>query len=187
MLGFCEVDLKHVLPPVLLAAVYPLMKRVSSYPQLVLAFSIALCVPMGWITVAGEIADQDRAMIWVLELAVVAWVLGFDCCYALQDAKADEKAGVKSLVLTVGFRWIKVVVAALMVVAVGCIGVAATWCRMGWAVTAVIGLWGASLVVMMKTLDVEKPETGGKVFRWNIMIGGFLSVAHMFELVVSGL
>ncbi len=76
----------------LLVALYPLAKRVTWWPQLVMGFTFGFGAPMGYAAAAHRIDGAWAA----LYAAAVLWDLGFDTIYAHQDRADDVLAGVKS-------------------------------------------------------------------------------------------
>ena len=76
----------------LLVALYPLAKRVTWWPQLMMGFTFGFGAPLGYAAGAGRL---DTA--WaVLYGAAILWDLGFDTIYAHQDREDDALVGVKS-------------------------------------------------------------------------------------------
>jgi len=76
----------------LLVALYPLAKRVTWWPQLMMGFTFGFGAPLGYAAGAGRL---DAA--WaVLYGVAILWDLGFDTIYAHQDREDDALVGVKS-------------------------------------------------------------------------------------------
>ncbi|GJD57374.1 4-hydroxybenzoate octaprenyltransferase [Methylobacterium dankookense] len=86
--GAILIGLCSLLP----VAVYPFMKRVMSMPQAVLGLAFAWGALMGWAAVFGRL---DAAPL-LLYAGSVAWVIGYDTIYAVQDIEDDEIAGIRS-------------------------------------------------------------------------------------------
>ncbi len=82
----------------LLVAVYPLMKRVTFWPQAWLGLTFNWGALLGWAAARGEISAPA---LW-LYAAGIAWTLGYDTIYAHQDKEDDVLAGVKSTALKFG-------------------------------------------------------------------------------------
>jgi 4-hydroxybenzoate polyprenyltransferase len=76
----------------LLVMLYPLAKRVTWWPQLMMGFTFGFGAPMGFAAAAGRI-DWAWASIYG---AAILWDLGFDTVYAHQDREDDALVGVKS-------------------------------------------------------------------------------------------
>ena len=79
-------------------AAYPFMKRITWWPQawLGLVFSWALLV--GWSDIEGALTLP----MWLLYAGSIAWVIGYDTIYALQDREDDAMIGIRSSALRMG-------------------------------------------------------------------------------------
>ena len=75
-----------------LAFTYPLMKRVTYWPQLFLGITFNYGLILGWTAVVGQI---DIVPV-IFYLGAIFWTLGYDTVYGFQDIKDDEIIGVKS-------------------------------------------------------------------------------------------
>jgi len=75
-----------------LVAVYPLAKRVTWWPQLVMGFTFGFGAPMGYAAAAGHLGAAWAA----IYAAAIAWDLGFDTIYGFQDIEDDILVGIKS-------------------------------------------------------------------------------------------
>ncbi len=73
-------------------AVYPFVKRFSHWPQAVLGAAFAWGALMGWAAARGALAPAPA----LLYFGAVAWTIGYDTVYALQDVKDDAVIGVGS-------------------------------------------------------------------------------------------
>jgi 4-hydroxybenzoate polyprenyltransferase len=80
------------LASLLLVAAYPFMKRITWWPQAWLGFVFSWGALVGWIAVA-EHASPAMAFLY---LGSVAWVIGYDTIYAIQDIEDDALVGVRS-------------------------------------------------------------------------------------------
>ena len=78
---------------------YPLMKRVTYWPQLVLGFAFNWGAMLGWSAVAGAV---DWSVVLPLYAGSIFWTLVYDTIYAHQDKTDDVHAGVKSTALLFG-------------------------------------------------------------------------------------
>jgi 4-hydroxybenzoate polyprenyltransferase len=77
---------------------YPLMKRVTFWPQFFLGLAFNWGALVGWTAVTGRIEPAALA----LYAAGIAWTIGYDTIYAHQDKADDIDAGVKSTALRFG-------------------------------------------------------------------------------------
>jgi 4-hydroxybenzoate polyprenyltransferase len=80
------------LASLLVVALYPFMKRAIWMPQIVLGFAFAWGGLMGWAAAFGSLSPAALA----IYVAAVAWTVGYDTIYAVQDIEDDEVAGIKS-------------------------------------------------------------------------------------------
>jgi 4-hydroxybenzoate polyprenyltransferase len=83
---------------VALVAAYPFMKRITWWPQAWLGLVFSWGALVGWAAVAGRL-DLPALLLW---LGTVAWVVGYDTLYAIQDVEDDALVGVKSSALRLG-------------------------------------------------------------------------------------
>jgi 4-hydroxybenzoate polyprenyltransferase len=86
------------LPGAALAAAYPLMKRYTHMPQLVLGIAFSWGIPMAF-------AAQMNALptgCWLLFIGNVLWTVVYDTKYAMVDREDDLKIGVKSTAILFG-------------------------------------------------------------------------------------
>src|SRR6202045_3144694 len=84
----------------LIVAVYPFMKRITWWPQIVLGLAFSWGALMGFAVTLGRI----DATALLLYLGSIAWVIGYDTIYAHQDADDDALIGIKSTALLFGAR-----------------------------------------------------------------------------------
>ena len=75
-----------------IVAIYPLMKRVTAWPQAVLGLAFSWGALMGWAAIYGALA----APAFFLYASAFCWTIGYDTIYALQDARDDAIVGIKS-------------------------------------------------------------------------------------------
>ncbi|KAJ3007012.1 Para-hydroxybenzoate--polyprenyltransferase, mitochondrial precursor (PHB:polyprenyltransferase), partial [Thoreauomyces humboldtii] len=78
---------------------YPLMKRITYWPQVVLGTAFNYGTLLGWSAVLGACNWQVCIPLY---LAGISWTLVYDTIYALQDKSDDIKAGIKSTALRFG-------------------------------------------------------------------------------------
>ncbi|WP_024872165.1 4-hydroxybenzoate octaprenyltransferase [Tolumonas lignilytica] len=82
----------------LLAAVYPFMKRVTSLPQVILGMAFSWAIPMAYAAVTGHLS----LISWLLFLANLLWTVAYDTMYAMVDRDDDVKIGIKSTAILFG-------------------------------------------------------------------------------------
>ena len=75
-----------------LAFTYPLMKRYTYWPQLILGVTFNYGLILGWTSIANQL---DLIPI-IFYFGAIFWTLGYDTIYGYQDIKDDEIIGLKS-------------------------------------------------------------------------------------------
>ncbi|MBI1276555.1 MAG: 4-hydroxybenzoate octaprenyltransferase [Anaerolineaceae bacterium] len=75
---------------------YSYTKRFTVLCHWVLGFTDGLAAIGGWIAVRGSIFTAADLPAWLLMLAVMFWIGGFDLLYASQDVEHDKKEGLYS-------------------------------------------------------------------------------------------
>ena len=83
-----------------IVAVYPFMKRITYWPQIVLGLAFSWGALMGWAAAFGRL----DAPAFLLYAGSIAWVIGYDTIYAHQDREDDALIGIKSTALLFGER-----------------------------------------------------------------------------------
>ncbi|HEX6071772.1 MAG TPA: 4-hydroxybenzoate octaprenyltransferase [Sphingomicrobium sp.] len=73
-------------------AAYPFMKRITWWPQAWLGLVFSWGALVGWPAVTGSLG-WPPLLLW---LGSIAWVVGYDTLYAIQDIEDDALVGVKS-------------------------------------------------------------------------------------------
>lgn len=94
-----------------LAWVYPFMKRVTHLPQVVLGMAFSWSIPMAFAAVTQHLPLSC----WLLLLANVCWTVAYDTQYAMVDRDDDVKIGIKSTAILFG-RYDRLIIAALQLV-----------------------------------------------------------------------
>jgi 4-hydroxybenzoate polyprenyltransferase len=83
---------------VVLAALYPFMKRYTYLPQVFLGAAFAWAVPMAY---AAE-TNSLPSIVWLVYMATLIWTVAYDTMYAMVDRDDDLKIGVKSTAILFG-------------------------------------------------------------------------------------
>ena len=79
-------------------AAYPFMKRITWWPQAWLGLTFNWGALVGW----AAVAPIEDPIMWLLWAGGIAWTLGYDTIYALQDIEDDALAGIKSSARALG-------------------------------------------------------------------------------------
>ena len=150
----------------LLVVLYPLMKRITYWPQAFLGLTFNYGALLGWAAVEGGIGWPAG----LLYVAGIAWTLGYDTIYAHQDKEDDLLIGVKSSALALGLRTrpFLIVFYAAAVTGLAGAGVAA---QVAWPYFVGVAL--AALVLAWQALRVriERPADCLAKFKANSWVG----------------
>ena len=92
LINFNKLTILMALISMPLAFTYPLMKRITYWPQLFLGITFNYGLVLAWISIANEISIIPI----IFYLGAIFWTLGYDTIYGFQDIKDDEIIGVKS-------------------------------------------------------------------------------------------
>ncbi len=156
----------------LLVALYPLAKRVTWFPQLMLGFTFGWGAPMGYAAGTGHL---DASAYW-LYAAAIFWILGYDTIYAHQDREDDALVGIKSTArLFAGYsRWFLLacyaITTLLLMIAfwkAGLNALAITWLIMGAPLV---------LYTQAQAMDIDDPALCLRLFRSNREFGLMIAV-----------
>ena len=164
-----------------IVAVYPFMKRITWWPQVVLGLAFSWGALMGFAVILGRI--ELPALL--LYAGSIAWVIGYDTIYAHQDTEDDALIGVKSTARLFGAQTHQ---AMMRVLQPGGDpdrrGAGA--CR-GRAYPAWIGLaaFAAHLVWQVGASEISDPALCLRVFKSNRDAGLLLFAGLLVDAVVS--
>ncbi|KAF8820412.1 4-hydroxybenzoate polyprenyl transferase [Cardiosporidium cionae] len=155
-----------------LVVTYPLMKRITYWPQLVLGLTFNWGALLGWTAVTGTFSAPIATPL-CLYFAGICWTMVYDTIYAQQDKQDDILVGVKSTALLWGkscTAWMtgfSVSMLCLLVLA----GISN---GMLWPYYVATGLTGAHLAWQVNSAASKKIEQCSRLFRSNKWIGFIL-------------
>ena len=166
------------LASLLVVAIYPFMKRITYWPQIVLGLAFSYGALMGWPAAFGQL---DWPAI-VLYAGSISWVIGYDTIYAHQDREDDLLIGIKSTALLFGENT-RPMLAGFYCGAVVLIGIAGL--TAGGRLIFVLGLiaFAAHLAWQVVRLDVNDSAHCLKLFKSNRNAGLILFGAMLLEAV----
>ena len=80
---------------------YPLAKRITRWPQIVLGFVFSWGILLGSVSASNNWPDES--IFWIYA-GTVCWIIGYDTIYAIQDKNDDKKLNIGSAALSFGFQ-----------------------------------------------------------------------------------
>ncbi|HLX14377.1 MAG TPA: 4-hydroxybenzoate octaprenyltransferase [Bradyrhizobium sp.] len=159
-----------------IVAIYPFMKRVTWWPQVVLGLAFSWGAPMGFAVILGRI---DAAALF-LYAGSIAWVIGYDTIYAHQDAEDDALIGVRSTARLFGANT-KPALVVLYGAAVVLIGVAIFLAGVRFPAWIGLGVFAAHLAWQIARLRIDDPALCLRIFKSNRDAGLLLFAGLMVD------
>jgi 4-hydroxybenzoate polyprenyltransferase len=162
-----------------MVALYPLMKRITWWPQVWLGLTFNWGVLVAAAATRGAITQADV----LLYIALVFWTLGYDTIYAVQDREDDALIGVKSTALRFGAH-IRPAVAVIYAICAGLVAAA------GWMAVEGLGAlatlpFSLHLLQQAIRLDPANGKLALRLFRANRDAGLLLLAGWAFMAAVN--
>lgn len=163
-----------------LVAVYPFMKRMTYWPQLVLGLAFNWGALVGWAAVKGSLAEAPI----VLYAGAVLWTIGYDTIYAHQDREDDLMLGLKSTALSFGAAtpsWVGAFYSGAVVL----------WAAAGFLAGAhlifflALALVALQLAWQVTSLDINDATNCLWRFRSNRDVGAALFLGLVADMLLS--
>jgi 4-hydroxybenzoate polyprenyltransferase len=162
LISFNRFTIVTGLASLAVVAVYPLMKRFTSWPQAVLGLAFSWGALVGWTATFARLDWPALA----LYAAAWCWTVGYDTIYAQQDARDDAIVGIRSTARLFGAQ-ARLAVAAFYAVTVVLTQIALVgaggglWAEAGWLAFA------AHLAWQVAKIEGASPATALRLFRSN--------------------
>ncbi len=162
-----------------LVALYPLMKRITWWPQAWLGVVFSWGALVGGAAVSPDGGVPLEAI--VLYAGCICWTIGYDTIYALQDREDDALVGVRSTARLFAERW-RTWTTVFYVAALALWTAAAAIAGSGVVVALALSLIGVALIFpMLQSIDDARPETALAAFKRNALIGAAVLLAFALE------
>jgi 4-hydroxybenzoate polyprenyltransferase len=160
-------------------AIYPLMKRVTYWPQIFLGLAFSWGALMGWAAVFGRL-NWPAVLLYA---GSICWVIHYDTIYAHQDSEDDALVGLKSTALLFGERT-RPALALFSILAVLLIGLAGL--TAGAGVVFAIGLiaFALHLAWQVHTINIGDPALCLRLFKSNRDAGLILFASLILDATV---
>lgn len=128
---------------IILAFIYPFMKRYTQLPQVFLAAAFGWAIPMAYVAVQGA----PDIWCWLLFFAYMCWTVAYDTQYAMADRDDDLKIGIKSTAILFG-RYDVIIISILQMLFLLIMG-AVLWHYFEPTSLSMIPIFGLGLIAMM--------------------------------------
>ncbi|MBI5642322.1 MAG: 4-hydroxybenzoate octaprenyltransferase [Deltaproteobacteria bacterium] len=163
---------------IILASIYPFVKRVSHWPQAVLGMAFGWGAIMAWAAVRNAL----DIIPFLIFFANILWSIAYDTIYALMDKEDDIKIGVKSTALLFGRHVYKALVILYA-------GVAAALALAGWmrsmGALFYIGVGLGLIAFLLVVSSIRKNPTRDSAFKGftaNALLGGMILLFVILDL-----
>ncbi|QIG95005.1 MULTISPECIES: 4-hydroxybenzoate octaprenyltransferase [unclassified Bradyrhizobium] len=163
----------------LIVAIYPFMKRITWWPQVVLGLAFSYGALMGF-AVTLERIDATAIALYA---GSIAWVIAYDTIYAHQDAEDDALIGVKSTARLFGARTHRALV-IFYGLAVLLIGVAFALAGARWPAWIGLAAFALHLAWQVRRLDTSDPALCLRIFKSNRDAGFILFTSLVVDAVM---
>jgi len=162
-----------------IVAIYPFMKRVTWWPQVVLGLAFSWGALMGFAVAFGRI-DATALLLYA---GSISWVIGYDTIYAHQDAEDDALIGVKSTARLFAERT-HLALVIFYALAVILIGAALLTAHVHVAAWIGLACFAAHLGWQIRRLDIADPALCLRLFKSNRDAGLLLFAGLLTDAVL---
>lgn len=163
---------------IVLAFIYPFMKRFTHLPQMFLAAAFGWAIPMAYVAITGT----TDIWCWLLFLAYMCWTVAYDTQYAMADREDDLKIGVKSTAILFG-RFDVVIISILQSLFLLIMGVV-LWHYFAPTTLGFIPIFGLALVAMMFAKQNSACASRQALACFQAFIANIWVGRYVFALVV---
>src|SRR5271170_4191628 len=179
LLQFNRFAIMAGIASLVIVAVYPFMKRITWWPQIVLGLAFSWGALMGFAATLGRI-DAPALLLYA---GSIAWVVGYDTIYAHQDAEDDALIGIKSTALLFGARTHRALI-VFYSLAVVLIGVALALAGVRWPAWVGLAAFAAHLAWQIGRLKIEDPALCLRLFKSNRDAGLLLFAGLLIDALM---
>jgi 4-hydroxybenzoate polyprenyltransferase len=171
-LGVCSLSL---------VVIYPFMKRITWWPQVVLGLAFNWGAWMGWAAVRHEVGSPSLP----LYLAGICWTMVYDTIYAHQDKADDLLVGVKSTALRFGAetkKWLSGFAIAQVLLTT----IAFQSAHLAWPAYLVLVIVAGHLAWQIIAVDISNPKDCLAKFKSNRNLGLLLFAGIILGRLLAG-
>ena len=157
-----------------LVILYPLAKRFTKWPQIILGLTFSWAVPTAW----SSANEEWNFGILIMYLATVLWIIGYDTIYGCQDKNEDEILGIKNsavsaknfLTLFVGSAYSLMFI--LLIISGYLLKNSIFW----YIGVSICGLHLVRQVIKLKNIEQNNPL---QIFKSNVLLGLILTLSSL--------
>ncbi|XP_014204804.1 4-hydroxybenzoate polyprenyltransferase, mitochondrial isoform X2 [Copidosoma floridanum] len=164
-----------------LVIVYPLMKRITYWPQFILGMTFNWGALLGWSAIQGSC---DWSVCLPLYAAGICWTILYDTIYAHQDKADDILLGIKSTALKFGDKT-KLYLTGFSSSMIASLLVSGFCAGQTLPYYLSVGLVGTHLLYQLDSLDINDPKNCAKNFISNHTVGMILFAGIILGTLVK--
>lgn len=159
--------------PVLIAYIYPYLKRYTCLCHYVLGLTLSLAPLGGYIAVKDSL-NLDLTIV-TIALAVIFWVAGFDIIYGLQDLEFDKKYGLHSVGAHFGVSFAMNLSLVNHIIFLILISISA----ITWSKYTIVGLIAIAMLIAYEHVSARKGEIETAFFKANAVISSLILLTFL--------
>lgn len=159
-----------------LATLYPFMKRYTYWPQAFLGAAFAWAIPMAFAAVQNDVPWQA----WIVFAAIMVWALIYDTAYAVVDKEDDLQVGIKSTAILFGDK-VHIWVGLFQIVMYGLLVWIGSLFQLGTIYQLSLMLVLILFAKHLKLLAKKDPELAFEAFLNNHWIGLVLLIGTLAD------
>ncbi len=164
----------------LLAMLYPFMKRYTHFPQFILGVAFGWSIPMAFSALTQGIPVSAM----VLYLATICWAIVYDTEYAMVDREDDLRIGIKSTAIFFG-KYDRFIIAVLQCIVLGLFIILGRLLALGLFYP--VGLLFAAITAVYQQYLIKdrEPQQCFKAFLSNHWFGAFIFMGLWLDSMIS--
>lgn len=163
-----------------LAAIYPFMKRYTHFPQVVLGAAFSWSIPMGFMAINESVAWWA----WVLFAANLLWTVAYDTMYAMVDRDDDLKIGVKSTAILFGL-FDRLIIGLLQILTIALLVFVGMTLNFGWPFFFALFVAGLLFAYQQWLIKDRNRQNCFKAFLNNHYVGMVLTVGIAGQYLIN--
>lgn len=159
----------------LLACIYPFMKRFTQLPQLILGIAFSWAIPMAYAAQTAHISG----IVWLLFIANITWTIAYDTMYAMVDKEDDLNIGIKSTAILFG-KYDKLIIALLQVTTLILLALVGYFAGLGWIYYTALVIVGLLFAQQQKRIKNRDKAACFTAFLANNYVGLVIFLGFFF-------
>jgi len=164
----------------LLAAIYPFMKRFTHLPQVFLGAAFGWSVPMAFAAQTGSVPQ----IAWLMFLATLLWATAYDTLYAMVDREDDLALGIKSTAILFGDSD-REIIGIIQIMVLLCLLMIGLQAELGLIYYAGVILAGLLAVYQQRLIRYRTREGCFKAFMNNNWFGMVIFLGILFDYLYA--